>query len=337
MNKTLRIAFAVVLLLIAVTLLIGRFIEHEIDTAMHRRVPLERDTLVVIKPGSNAVSIGRELEVEGWLSHYRWFALRARLDGVAGRIKAGTYELAPGDTLADFLRRIVNGETKTFDVSFIEGQRFADIRRTLRAAPYVRSSLVGLDERAVLAALDISAAAPEGLFFPASYRYEVDTPDRQILRRAYHRMQSVLTELWAERAEDLPYETPYEALIMASIVEKETGRAEERRAIAGVFVRRLRLGMKLQTDPTVIYGLGDAFDGDLTRADLHRDTPYNTYTRSGLPPTPIALPGRAAIAAALDPAPGKTLYFVAKGDGTHHFSETLAAHNRAVRRYQLRR
>jgi UPF0755 protein len=207
----------------------------------------------------------------------------------------------------------------------------------LAADDRVRTTLDGLEPPAIMAALGLEPRHPEGLFFPSTYRFDDGDSDADILRRAYRRMQRVLDDAWAKRDPELPYATPYEALIMASIVEKETGQADEREAIAGVFVRRLRRGMKLQTDPTVIYGLGAAFDGNLRRADLRRDTPYNTYTRHGLPPTPIALPGAAAIEAALHPADGKALYFVAKGDGSHHFSDSLRQHNNAVRRYQLKR
>jgi UPF0755 protein len=284
-----------------------------------------------------AASIGRRLEAQGWIEHYRLFVLQARLDDVANRIKAGTYEIIPGDSLRVFLDRIVAGQTKTFEVTFIEGERFSDMLRILVAAPQIVATLKGIEQSTVMARLGLENAHPEGLFFPATYRYEDATKDSQVLLRAYHRMQAVLTETWDKRAPDLPYSSPYEALIMASIVEKETARAEEREIIAGVFVRRLNLGMKLQTDPTIIYGLGAAFDGNLRRADLKQDGPYNTYTRRGLPPTPIAMPGRAAIEAALHPAAGTALYFVAKGDGRHYFSGSLREHQNAVRRYQLKR
>jgi UPF0755 protein len=187
-----------------------------------------------------------------------------------------------------------------------------------------------------MAALGMSGQRAEGQFFPSTYHFKAATTDLELLRRTYRRMQTELNSAWARRAAQLPYKSPYEALIMASIIEKETARAEERPAIAGVFVRRLAKGMKLQTDPTVIYGLGNAYNGDLRRADLERDTPYNTYTRSGLPPTPIALAGAAALGAAVAPAAGNALYFVARGDGTHQFSANLSEHDDAVRKFQLR-
>ena len=229
------------------------------------------------------------------------------------------------------------GDTKTFDVTFIEGSRFADMRRVLAAQPHLLHTIEDKSDEELMAELGVPEIPAEGMFFPSTYRYEAGSRDIELQARACTQLQEILNREWEERAEDLPYASPYDALIMASIIEEETGRAQERREIAGVFVRRLKRGMKLQTDPTVIYGLGKAFDGNLRRADLEGDTPYNTYTRSGLPPTPIALPGADAIAAALDPAPGKALYFVARGDGTHQFSKTLNEHNVAVHRYQLRR
>jgi UPF0755 protein len=200
----------------------------------------------------------------------------------------------------------------------------------------VKQTSTGLGDEALMAQMGSSGRAPEGRFFPSTYEYLHHTEDLTLYRRAHREMQRVLAAAWQARRADLPYRSPDEALIMASIIEKETGLAAEREQIAGVFVRRLQRGMRLQTDPTVIYGLGDGFDGNLRKRDLLRDTPFNTYTRAGLPPTPIALPGEAAILAALNPAPGKALYFVARGDGSHEFTASLAAHQRAVRQYQLR-
>ena len=209
--------------------------------------------------------------------------------------------------------------------------------QVLTQASNLRQTLAGTDESALITMLSSEYQSLEGMFFPSTYFYSTQSSDLDILKRAYDTMQSVLDAHWQRRQPDLPYENPYEALIMASIIEKETGQAAERKQIAGVFVRRLQKGMKLQTDPTVIYGLGEAFDGNLRRKDLRTDTPYNTYTRSGLPPTPIAMPGEASIEAALHPADGKALYFVAKGNGWHAFSATLREHNAAVRKYQLKK
>lgn len=307
----------------------------ESERVLDAPIRVTEPVLYRLDRGASMARLARDFETHGWVAHATLFALRARLDGHARGLKAGTYAIAPGDTPRAVLERLVAGRTAQFDVTFIEGSTFAELRERLAAAPHLGQTLAGLDDAGVLAALGIERASAEGLFFPSTYRYEAGSDDRELLERAHRRLLAELDAAWQARDPELPYATPYEALIMASIVEKETGRADERRAIAGVFVRRLVLGMKLQTDPTVIYGLGDAFDGNLRRADLRRDTPFNTYTRHGLPPTPIAMPGAAAIRAALDPAPGQALYFVARGDGTHAFSETLAEHNAAVRKYQL--
>ncbi len=335
MKRRWRIALTLFLVAVLATLAGAWWLHDETRRAMNAPLALDAPTLFRIAPGSNVRTIARRLEGEGWLRDYRLFVLAARIDNLAHRIQAGTYELVPGSSLADFLDAIVAGRTKTFAIRFIEGSRFIDMRDGLAAAPALAQTLTELDDDAVLARLGLDAPSPEGLFFPATYHYEDGDRDLDILARAARRMQTELDAAWQARREGLPYASPYEALIMASIIEKETGRAEERARIGGVFVRRLQRGMKLQTDPTVIYGLGAGFDGNLRRADLRRDTPYNTYVHHGLPPTPIAMPGADAIAAALDPAPGSALYFVAKGDGAHHFSDSLGEHNAAVRRYQL--
>lgn len=337
MSRTRRLGLVLAALAVLGAAVFGAFVHREMTRAMQRPLQLSQATLLRIEPGHNVMQVARRVEAEGWVPDRRLFALRARLDGVAHRIQAGTYELAPGDTLTAFLARIVAGDTKVFQITFVEGWRFSDVRRALAAQPYLTHTVAAMSDEDVARRLDLPVPSPEGRFFPATYDYADGTRDLDILARAAERMHRILAAAWSERGADLPYADPDEALIMASIIEKETGRADERRRIAGVFVRRLRARMKLQTDPTVIYGLGAAFDGDLTRADLVRDTPYNTYTRTGLPPTPIAMPGRAAIEAALDPAPGTALYFVATGDGGHHFSESLDEHNRAVRRFQLGR
>jgi UPF0755 protein len=313
------------------------FILLESERALHKRIHLAAPVLFDIAPGSNLWRVALALEAEGFLTHHLFLVIRGRLDGSAGAIKAGTYEIRSGDTPASLLADFARGRTKVFQVTFIEGSRFSDMRQVLAAQPRLRQLTAGKTDEQVMDALGQPGAAPEGRFFPSTYHYEAGTSDLALLARALRRMDEVLAQEWRQRQPDLPYTSPYEALIMASIVEKETARADERSAIAGVFVRRLLRGMKLQTDPTVIYGLGKDFDGDLRSADLVRDTPYNTYTRAGLPPTPIAMPGAASIAAALRPAAGEALYFVAKGDGSHHFSASLREHDLAVRQYQLGR
>ena len=337
MKATLRV-FGLLVLAIGFCLSVAwYFLEQEIETSLNRSLDIRSPYMFTIDPGDNARGIGRLFEREGWVTDARLFVLHARMTGDASRMQAGTYIADSGDTLKTLITRIVNGDTATFTIGFVEGTRFSDMLASLAANDQLVHTLEGMTERQILDLLEIPRDSGEGLFFPAVYRFAAQTSDRQILMRAYQRMQQELEQAWAQRSENLPLKTPYEALILASIIEKETGAAEERREIAGVFARRLVKGMKLQTDPTVIYGLGAAFDGNLTRAHLRADTPYNTYTRFGLPPGPIALPGRAALLAAVNPAPGDALYFVSRGDGHHYFSKTLSEHNRAVRKYQLKR
>jgi UPF0755 protein len=234
--------------------------------------------------------------------------------------------------IVDKLRR---GEVLRERVLIVEGSTFAEMRTALAAHPELRKDTASMSDAEVLRAVGADETSPEGLFAPETYVFDTGSSDLEVLRQAYRAQRAIVQQAWEARAPGLPYRTAYEALVMASIVEKETGTASERARIAGVFVNRLQKGMLLQTDPTVIYGLGAKFDGNLRKRDLTTDTPYNTYTRAGLPPTPIALPGRASIAAALNPEPTKALYFVSRGDGTSEFSETLTDHNRAVDKYQL--
>ncbi|MGF1527472.1 MAG: endolytic transglycosylase MltG [Candidatus Competibacterales bacterium] len=297
-------------------------------------LPADGATLEV-PSGQAFATLARELETRGWLRDAAYLRLHGRLSGLATRIQAGEYALAPTTTPRQLLAMLATGQVRLHALTVVEGWTFAQLRAAVAAHPKLRPTLAGLDASAIMARLGRPGEHPEGRFFPDTYYFPANTTDLAFLRRAYATMEERLAATWAQRSPDLPLETPYQALILASIIEKETGQAGERAEIAGVFVRRLRKGMRLQTDPTVIYGLGDAFDGNLTRAHLRQDTPYNTYTRHGLTPTPIALPGAAALAAAVNPAPGDTYYFVARGDGSHAFSRTLQEHNRAVRRYQL--
>ncbi|MBI2379897.1 MAG: endolytic transglycosylase MltG [Gammaproteobacteria bacterium] len=269
-------------------------------------------------------------------SHPGYFLVLFRLNPELSALKAGTYQLEPGMTPEQALRLFVSGRVKEFSLTVIEGWSFRQLRDALSMAPRMQQTLAGLTDTELMARLGKPGEHPEGRFFPDTYRYPVDTSDAEVLQRAYAAMSDKLSAVWAARAPGLPYRNAYEALTMASIVEKETGQANERPQIAGVFVRRLQQGMRLDTDPTVIYGLGTRFDGNLRKRDLQESTPYNTYQVGGLPPTPIALPGEAALRAAVQPASGKSLYFVARGDGSHQFSDTLAEHNTAVRKYQLK-
>lgn len=289
----------------------------------------------VIEPGTPVRGVAAQLARQGYIDRPLYFRLTARATGAARRIQAGEYVIEQGTTPYRLLRKFVAGDVRSYTLTVIEGWTFAEMMRAIRGHEAIRHTLEGREPGAIMAALGHPEQHPEGRFFPDTYQFARGTPDLELLRHAYTRMQRVLAEEWAQRAADLPLETPYEALILASIVERETGAPEERARIAGVFVERLEQGMRLQTDPTVIYGLGDEFDGDLRFRHLRRDTPYNTYTRGGLPPTPIALPSRASIHATLHPEHRGELYFVSTGDGRHVFSKTLDEHNKAVIEYQL--
>jgi UPF0755 protein len=287
-----------------------------------------------VMPGTHLRSLSVMLEREGVVGNAHVFWLLGRMLGKGGTLKAGVYTLDKPLTPLALYAMIERGEVSQAVVQFIEGWNWREVRAALAAQPLLKNDSADMSDAEVLQAIGAEERHLEGLLFPDTYFYAPHTSDIQVLRRAYRLQHDKLMGAWEARAPGLPYRTPYEALIMASIVEKETGAAFERPQIAGVFLNRLRLGMRLQTDPTVIYGLGERFDGNLRKVDLQRDTPYNTYTRAGLPPTPIAMPSEAAIQAALNPARTDALYFVARGDGTHRFSSTLDAHNRAVDRYQ---
>lgn len=260
---------------------------------------------------------------------FAWF----RASGQARQIKAGNYEIAAGSSPRSLLRMLVRGEEALKNISLPEGLNFSQVRAALAKAEQLRPDSQGLTAEEIMEKIGLQGVHPEGRFFPDTYSYGKGSSDLQVLRRAARAMDKRLAQAWAQRAEGLPIQTPEQALILASIIEKETGKASDRPLIGGVFVNRLRIGMRLQTDPTVIYGLGERFDGNLRKRDLQADTPYNTYTRAGLPPTPIAMPGRAALLAAVRPAPTPALYFVARGDGSSQFSATLEEHNRAVDKY----
>ena len=263
------------------------------------------------------------------------FELLARALGRAQDAKAGSYELTEAPTPLQLLDKLTRGDVTQAELRFIEGWTFRQLRAALDALPFARHDSQSLSDAQILQKLGATEAHPEGLFFPDTYLFGKGTSDLHVLQRAYRAMQRHLAAEWETREPAVPYKTPYEALIMASIMEKETGREVERDMIAGTLVNRLRIGMLLQVDPTVIYGLGERFDGNLKKVHLLTDGPYNTYTRAGLPPTPIAAPGLASLRAALRPAKTGALYYVARGDGTSEFSRSLDEHNRAVRKYQL--
>lgn len=288
-----------------------------------------------LKAGSSLRSIARQLVEADVLTEPWRFELVARLRGDAGGIKAGSYEIVSAVTPLELLDKLTRGDVVQEQITFVEGWTLRQMRQALAEHPYVRHDSSILSDAEFLERAGVSGyPSGEGLFFPDTYRFNRGASDLDVLRQAREAMQKQLDKLWNSRASNLPFKSSYEALILASIVEKETGVGADRPLVAAVFVNRLRRGMKLQTDPTVIYGLGAAFDGDLRKADLQRDTPFNTYTRAGLPPTPIAMPGLASLSATLDPPHSDALYFVARGDGTSHFSPSLEEHNRAVDRYQ---
>ncbi len=266
-----------------------------------------------------------------------WFKVFAVSEDAVKKLKTGEYELASGLTLPEILAVFVQGKTKQYAITFPEGWSFKEILLEIKNNPNLGHTLQQVDYKALMVQLGADVKQPEGLFFPDTYFFEKHTTDVALLKRAYDKMQLVLKQEWQEKAEALPFTTPYEALILASIVEKETAVVAERPLIAGLFIRRLQAGMLLQTDPTVIYGMGDSYQGDIAYKDLKAATPYNTYIIKGLPPTPIAMPGRAAIYAVLHPYNSNNLYFVARGDGTHQFSATLKDHNLAVNNFQRKK
>jgi len=296
---------------------------------------LEGSRIVTVEPGSSLRAVATRFADQGLLEHPDSWIRLARREDLAGRLRAGEFEVLPGTTPRQLLEQIVSGRVLLHSLTLPEGWTFRQALAVLREHEAVTPTEVAADEAALREALGLGDRALEGMLFPDTYLFPRGTRDIDLLRQAHDRLAEELDAAWTARAADIPLASAYEALILASIVEKETGDPDERPRIAGVFANRLRLGMRLQTDPTVIYGLGEDFDGDLRRRDLERDTPYNTYTRAGLPPTPIALPGRDALRAAVAPADTEALYFVATGlgDGRHRFARTLAEHNDNVARY----
>jgi UPF0755 protein len=328
-------AFLVILLILAASAGAGYYFVQE--EFVHPG-PAKEALRVDVEPGSSVRAVLGLLAARGALGRPRVVELYLRMHGEHLTIKAGTYEIAPGASPADIIALLREGRVVLEALTIVEGSTFAQLRAALAADTDVVSTLADKSDAQVMAAIEHPDENPEGRFFPDTYRFAARTTDVDILKLAYSSMQRVLDEEWGQRAEGLPFDAPYQALILASIVEKESGIASERARIAGVFVSRLRAGMRLQSDPTVIYGLGAGYDGQIHTRDLTSDTPYNTYTRAGLPPAPIALPGREALHAAVRPEITGDLYFVATGagDGAHHFSKTLEEHNAAVKQYLSR-
>jgi len=303
--------------------------------ALDQPRPSSEAVVLEVPAGISLARIARKLEDAGVLRHAWLFEWYGRASGLAGRVRAGEYRFPPAGTPREVMERMVRGEVLLHSLTIVEGWTFREMRAALVAHPAVSTGADEVTGEAVMERLGRAGESPEGWFLPETYRFPRGTSEFELMRIAHVAMTEALETAWSQRQDGLPFDSAYEALILASIIEKETALPKERDQIAGVFVRRLQRGMRLQTDPTVIYGLGENFDGNLRRRDLRTDTPYNTYTRSGLPPTPIALPGRGALLAAVQPKDGKALYFVATGrpDGSHEFSATLEQHNRAVQRY----
>ncbi|MBS7846967.1 endolytic transglycosylase MltG [Pseudomonas fluorescens] len=329
----------VVLLLIGLfsaALLLG-FSAWKLDSTLKQPLNLTQEQLLDVPAGATPTGTFNRLEADGVLDGAFWLRLywRFNLDGQP--LHSGEYRMTPGMTAQGLIGLWQRGEVVQYSLTLVEGWNFRQVRLALAKHEKIVQTLAGLTDSEVMEKLGHPGVFPEGRFFPDTYRFVRGMTDVEFLKKAYNRLDDVLAQEWSKRAADAPYTDPYQALIMASLVEKETGVPEERGQIAGVFVRRMKIGMLLQTDPTVIYGLGERYNGKLTRAHLKEANPYNTYMVAGLPPTPIAMVGREAIHAALNPVPGSSLYFVARGDGSHIFSDNLDAHNAAVREFQLKR
>ncbi len=303
--------------------------------AANRPLPMDAPLIdVTVQRGHNMRQAARSIAEAGVGVHPELLYWIARIDGKADRIVAGSYELREGMSALDVISKLYRGDVTLAELLLVEGWNFRQVRAAIESHPYLSKDTEGLSDAELLERIGATEGHPEGLFFPDTYRFDRHSSALAVFRLAYEAMQRQLESAWAARDPDLPLESPYEALILASIIEKETGRAEERALVASVFANRLRIGMRLQTDPTVIYGFGESFEGRLRRHHLQTDHDYNTYTRAGLPPTPIAMPGRDALLAAVRPEATEYFYFVARGDGTSQFSRNLADHNRAVNRYQ---
>ncbi len=334
MLRKLLIALVSGCLFLAIAVALVFWMQREV---LEQSLHVEAEQVLNVPAGSTPNGLLLQLEQQGALRGAFWLRLTWRLQGYVQPLHTGEYQLEPGMTVAQLLEKWRTGDILQHRVTLVEGWNFQQVRAALARQEKLEQTLGEASNSDIMRELGQANVHPEGRFFPDTYNFVRGQSDLDILRQANQRLQQVLAEEWAERADDLPYKNSDEALIMASIIEKETGVAHEREEISGVFNRRLNIGMLLQTDPTVIYGMGDNYTGKITRADLRRPTPYNTYVIAGLPPTPIAMVGREAIYAALHPKAGKSLYFVARGDGSHVFSNTLAEHNKAVREYQIKR
>jgi len=309
----------------------------KVASVVDQPLAVSQERMLDVPTGTTPNRMFYRMQDDGLLKDAFWLRLYWRFNLAGTPLHTGEYRITPGMTVDDLFTAWRRGDVVQYNLTIVEGWTFRQVRAAIARHDKIEQTLTNVSDEAVMERLGHPGVFPEGRFFPDTYRFVRGMSDVELLQQAYMRLEEVLAREWAERSTDLPYRDPYQALIMASLVEKETGVPQERGQIAGVFVRRLRLGMMLQTDPTVIYGMGERYNGRITRADLRAPTPYNTYTMTGLPPTPIAMVGREAIHAALNPAPGSSLYFVARGDGSHVFSDDLGDHNTAVREYQLKR
>lgn len=323
--------------LIVVAALATGVVAWKVDSALNQPLAVAQEQLLDVPNRATPGGTILRMQAAGTLRDAFWLRLYWRFNRAGQPLHTGEYRMTPGMTVNDLFNVWQRGEVVQYSLTLVEGWNFRQVRAALARQEKLEQTLGGLSDSDVMARIGHPKAFPEGRFFPDTYKYVRGMSDVELLQQAYARLEEVLASEWAERAASAPYSEPYQALIMASLVEKETGVPQERGEIAGVFVRRLKAGMLLQTDPTVIYGMGERYNGKLTRADLREPTAYNTYVIAGMPPTPIAMVGREAIHAALNPVPGSSLYFVARGDGSHVFSDDLDAHNNAVREYQLKR
>ncbi|MEJ2360649.1 MAG: endolytic transglycosylase MltG [Gammaproteobacteria bacterium] len=329
-----RKVFVIVVVVVAGA---GLWLWHDVNQFLTSPVSVPKDGINFrVERGSNLTYVSRKLAKRGVLQHPRYLVNYAHWILRDTKISVGQYHIAPGTTPVALLHQLLEGKVIQYSITLVDGWTFAQAFDVVEADPHLEHRLKGLKTDAIMARLGHPGENPEGRFMPDTYHFPEDTTDIAFLQRAYTAMQDYLKQVWPDRDVGIPLKTPYQALILASIVEKETGLASERRTIAGVFTRRLRKHMRLQSDPTVIYGMGKQYKGDIRWRDLRSKNPYNTYEHGGLPPTPIALPSRAAIDAVLHPKPGDALYFVSRGDGSHKFSATLEEHNRAVIKYQLK-
>ena len=309
----------------------------KLNSALQQPLHVSQEQLLDVPTGTTPNRMFYRMQTDGLLKDAFWLRLYWRFNMVGLPLHTGEYRLSPGMSVRELFELWRRGEVVQYNLTLVEGWNFRQVRAALAKHEKIEQTLNGLSDSEVMEKLGHAGVFPEGRFFPDTYRFVRGMTDVEFLQQAYARLEEVLAQEWNARAPETPYREPYQALIMASLVEKETGVPQERAQIAGVFVRRMQIGMLLQTDPTVIYGMGERYNGKITRADLREPTPYNTYVNAGLPPTPIAMVGREAIHAALNPLPGSSLYFVARGDGSHVFSDDLDAHNSAVREYQLKR